>query len=134
MEDKLLALPPIQEPPKKLPPVDLFLGLKDHGLQDQKFEIKIVQAFEVPIGNLFGMQVRDCYNLVGLLMCPLSYDLFCRCQQRSIRANNRLGRHERRVSYNLVMPPNGKRTSLSTLGFVISPVMLNFVLPSTESG
>eukprot|EP00037_Helgoeca_nana_P032940 m.416038 g.416038 ORF g.416038 m.416038 type:complete len:1031 (+) comp29813_c0_seq1:105-3197(+) len=57
MENKLLALPPIQEPPKKLPPVDLFLGLKDHGLQDQKFEIKIVQAFEVPVGNLFGMQV-----------------------------------------------------------------------------
>eukprot|EP00038_Savillea_parva_P019908 m.29625 g.29625 ORF g.29625 m.29625 type:complete len:1049 (-) comp4612_c0_seq1:212-3358(-) len=57
MESKVLALPPIQEPPKKHPPVDLFLGLKDHNLEERRFEIKIVQAFEVQVGNLFGMQV-----------------------------------------------------------------------------
>jgi hypothetical protein len=57
MEDKLLAVPPIQEPPKKLPPLDLFLDLASNDLADQFLEIKIVQAFEVPVGNLFGMQV-----------------------------------------------------------------------------
>mmetsp|Transcript_17350 Transcript_17350/g.45281 ORF Transcript_17350/g.45281 Transcript_17350/m.45281 type:complete len:1034 (+) Transcript_17350:184-3285(+) len=57
MEDKLLALPPIQEPPQKLPPVDLFLGLKDNGLEDQEFKIKIKQAFEVPVGNLYAVKV-----------------------------------------------------------------------------
>ena len=132
MEDKLLAVPPIQEPPKKLPPVDLFLGLKDHGLQDQKFEIKIVQAFEVPVGNLFGMQVKTSdhhSSIVHLLMVYVS-----RSQQQFFKGNSKLARHAELALCNRMNHQNGKRILLSTHGCRTFLETRNSALPSMVCG
>lgn len=80
MEDKLLAIAQVQDPPRKISPLSLWdLGAGRHkttkaSLQGQRFSFKITGAHELSFGKLFAVEVRaaifhgDVDNQIGQTM------------------------------------------------------------------